>query len=471
MVTMQKYKIADMLKLVGNPRKISQEEMECLKESLQSIPEYFEAHPIVMSNRTGKWVVIDGNQRMEAARQLGWEEVPVALMSGLTEEKEREIIIRANVNNGEWDMDLLKEWDKEQLEDWGVDVEWEEENEDIPSTGAKGSLAEKFGIIPFSVLDTRKGEWQSRKNEWISLGIKSEIGRAENLAFSKSSQPPKAYVAKNHLREKLNREPTWDETIKYCEDKGMKLHKGTSIFDPVLCEMMYRWFNVNGGVVLDPFAGGSVRGIVAAKLGMPYNGCDLRQEQITANIENGKEVLTEVEPFPNWVCGDSCDIDKHLKGVKADMIMTCPPYADLEVYSDNPKDLSTMDYKDFLEVYRKIIKKTADMLKENRFAVFVVGEVRDKKGNYYNFVGDTIKAGIDAGLKYYNEIILVNATSSLAIRLSQYMNNSRKVGKHHQNVIIFYKDGGAKKIKDEFPAIDLREEDIKAQIEAEEGLI
>lgn len=126
MVTMQKYKIADMLKLEGNPRKITQEEMECLKESLMSIPEYFEAHPIVMSNRTGKWVVIDGNQRMEAARQLGWEEVPVALMSGLTEEKEREIIIRANVNNGEWDMDLLKEWDKEQLEDWGVDVEWEE---------------------------------------------------------------------------------------------------------------------------------------------------------------------------------------------------------------------------------------------------------------------------------------------------------------------------------------------------------
>lgn len=126
---MQKYKIADMLKLEGNPRKISQEEMECLKESLLSIPEYLEAHPIVMSNRTGKWVVIDGNQRMEAARQLGWEEVPVALMSGLTEEKEREIIIRANVNNGEWDMDLLQEWDKEQLEDWGVSVEWEEPEE------------------------------------------------------------------------------------------------------------------------------------------------------------------------------------------------------------------------------------------------------------------------------------------------------------------------------------------------------
>lgn len=469
---MQYRKVEEIAKLQGNPRKIQESEVKRLMVSIQRLPDYFEAHPIVLSDRTGKLVVIDGNQRLEASKRLGLKEVPTALMSGLTEEREKEIILRANVLNGEWDLEALQEWDKTLLEESGLPEEtWKEGNEDIPSTGAKGSLAEKFGIIPFSVLDTRKGEWQSRKKEWISLGIKSEIGRAENLAFSKSSQPPKVYEAKNYLTEKLKREPTWDETIKYCEDKGMKLQKGTSIFDPVLCEMMYRWFNVNGGVVIDPFAGGSVRGIVAAKLGMPYNGCDLRQEQIAANIENGKEVLTEGEPFPNWVCGDSCDIDKHLEGVKADMIMTCPPYADLEVYSDNPKDLSTMDYKDFLEAYRKIIKKTADMLKENRFAVFVVGEVRDKKGNYYNFVGDTIKAGIDAGLKYYNEIILVNATLSLAIRLSQYMNNSRKVGKHHQNVIIFYKDGGAKKIKDEFPAIDLREEDIKAKIEAEEGLI
>ena len=126
---MQKMKVGDVLKLKGNPRKITQEEMECLKESLISIPEYMEAHPIVLSDRTGEWVVIDGNQRLEAARQLGWKEVPTAKMSGLSEEKEREIIIRANVNNGKWDYELLKaKWDLQQVEDWGVEMpEWEDE--------------------------------------------------------------------------------------------------------------------------------------------------------------------------------------------------------------------------------------------------------------------------------------------------------------------------------------------------------
>ena len=58
---------------------------------------------------------------------------------------------------------------------------------------------------------------------------------------------------------------------------------GTSIFDPVLCELAYRWFSPPQGIVLDPFAGGSVRGIVASHLGRKYTGIDLRSEQIIAN--------------------------------------------------------------------------------------------------------------------------------------------------------------------------------------------
>ncbi|MGB3312861.1 MAG: DNA methyltransferase, partial [Albidovulum sp.] len=58
---------------------------------------------------------------------------------------------------------------------------------------------------------------------------------------------------------------------------------GTSIFDPVLCEIAYRWFCPQGGTVLDPFAGGSVRGIVASQLGRAYVGIELRAEQVAAN--------------------------------------------------------------------------------------------------------------------------------------------------------------------------------------------
>jgi len=64
------------------------------------------------------------------------------------------------------------------------------------------------------------------------------------------------------------------------EDSPMT--SGTSIFDPVLTELAYRWFCPQGGSILDPFAGGSVRGIVAAHLGYQYTGLDLRSEQIAA---------------------------------------------------------------------------------------------------------------------------------------------------------------------------------------------
>lgn len=115
-------KLSEMKKLEGNPRKITPEQLSTLKESIQRNKDYFEARPLILSNRTGELVVIAGNQRYEACKQLGIEECPTVLLEGLTEEREKEIIIRDNVSNGEWDEELLKEWDAAELQDWGVDV-------------------------------------------------------------------------------------------------------------------------------------------------------------------------------------------------------------------------------------------------------------------------------------------------------------------------------------------------------------
>ena len=217
---------------------------------------------------------------------------------------------------------------------------------------------------------------------------------------------------------------------------------GTSIFDPVLCELAYRWFCPPGGTVLDPFAGGSVRGIVAAKLGREYVGCDLRAEQIEANRDQAARICGDIMPV--WHVGDSRDIGTHAEGVEADFIFSCPPYADLEVYSDDPADLSTLAYADFREAYFKIIEATCALLKDDRFACFVVGEVRGKDGNYYGFVPDTIEAFRRAGLAYYNEAILVTAAGSLPIRAGRQFDAGRKLGKTHQNILVFVK-GDAKR--------------------------
>lgn len=212
---------------------------------------------------------------------------------------------------------------------------------------------------------------------------------------------------------------------------------GTSIFDPVLCEIAYRWFCPPGGLVLDPFAGGSVRGIVASKLGRRYVGVDLSERQVEANRAQGSK-LCDV-PFPEWVVGDS---RAALPAVDADMVFSCPPYADLEVYSDDPRDLSVMDYAGFRDAYFEIVAASCARLVADSFAVFVVGEVRDKRGHYVDLLGDTVEAFRAAGLEYYNEAILVTAVGSLPIRTGKQFSASRKMGKTHQNVLVFLKGDG-----------------------------
>lgn len=109
--------------LEDNPRSISGESLNKLVKSIQDNLEYFEARPIILSDRTGELVAIAGNQRLKAAVTLGLLKVPGILIPNLTEEKEREIIIRDNVSNGDWDWELLNDnWDYVLLKDYGVDV-------------------------------------------------------------------------------------------------------------------------------------------------------------------------------------------------------------------------------------------------------------------------------------------------------------------------------------------------------------
>jgi len=211
---------------------------------------------------------------------------------------------------------------------------------------------------------------------------------------------------------------------------------GTSIFDPVLCELAYRWFCPPGGRVLDPFAGGSVRGIVAAMLGRRYTGIDLRAEQIVANEEQAAAICKDL--MPQWIAGDSRNMGEFLPaGYAADFVFSCPPYGDLERYSDDDADLSTMDYPQFRASMEVIIAAASRLLKPDRFACFVVGDYRDKRGMYRGFPWHTIDAFERAGLGLYNEAVLVTAVGSLPIRAGRAFESSRKLGKTHQNVLVF----------------------------------
>ena len=109
--------------LNNNPRSITKDNFEKLKKSIKNNPDYFEARPIICSDRTQKLVILAGNQRYKASQELGLKQVPCVVLKNLTEEREKEIIIRDNVELGDWDYDLLaNEWETENLEEWGVEV-------------------------------------------------------------------------------------------------------------------------------------------------------------------------------------------------------------------------------------------------------------------------------------------------------------------------------------------------------------
>jgi len=656
------------------------------------------------------------------------------------------------------------------------------EPEAAPGTGA-GALAERFGIPPFSVLDARQGYWQDRKRAWLALGIKSELGRGDAIIAGGTSEDGGASpwagnrggkraspggsprpaaslgrdgktvrgdgkgrgLARTSGQDLMRGEHvvgqnrlTWVAGARdpdALDDTSRKIleaqpQSGTSIFDPVLCELAYSWFSPPGGVILDPFAGGSVRGIVAAKLGRQYVGIELRPEQVEANREQGRSILSrpgvqpsslptidhdragdvtdpaaltpvvrarmpsgarvwikrddafvlngvrgskaragrilaqgaagfvtagnrhspmvsrtarlaeaagipcrvwtakskswtdqEIDakahgaevikgdvtylaplqtkaradakrrgwrflelglesfdyiaanrpqaanlppdarrivvavgsgtglaailhglddagrssvpvlgvcigkdpskvldrhapagwrkrvrlvpsgmdyearvpfdaidgvpcdpyyegklaafaeegdclyflarrsvdagapgagapslptviaaPMPVWHVADARELAKVLPAdFAADLVFSCPPYADLEVYSDDPRDLSTMDYPAFVEAYRQIIAAAVGRLRDDRFACFCVGDVRDKKGFYRGFVSETIAAFEAAGARLYNEAVLVTAVGSLPLRTGKQFETSRKLGKTHQNVLVFCK--------------------------------
>ena len=283
-------------------------------------------------------------------------------------------------------------------------------------------LFDRFIMPPYSVLDRKQGSWIRRKKQWLALGIKSELGRSENLIWAPVGDNPSDMVQRM---------------------RGVV--EGTSVFDPVIVELAVRWYSAPGGTVLDPFAGGSVRGIVTSLLGRKYYGIDLRADQVEAN--EAQRSIASPEFPPLWVAGDS---EKVLDGVEpesVDLVFSCPPYFDLEVYSDDPDDLSNMDWESFLTSYYEIIRKSAKALKEDRFAVFVIGEVRDKKGFIRGLIPETITAFREAGLNYYNNGITLDPQATAALRANRFFNSGRKLVTVHQHFMVFVK-GDPKKATD-----------------------
>jgi hypothetical protein len=363
--------------------------------------------------------VLAGNHTLIAARDAGWADIAVCWVD-VDDDQAARIVAADNrtADLGAYDEEVLAALlgDLTDLDGTGYTeadlAALVGGDQDDGAPPANPSLADRFLVPPFSVLDARSGWWRDRKRRWLS-GIDPGAGRGEHLAFNTT---------------KTNYMPS--------------IAAGTSVFDPVLCEVVYRWFSPAGGAVLDPWAGGSVRGLVAALLGRTYVGVELRAEQIAANVAQAATILdlhpADVTP-PTWLVGDSRAVLPTLTE-PADLVFGCPPYFDLERYGDDPRDLSAMSDADYRAAYRTIITAAADQLRPDRFAVLVVSAARSPKTGFLRDLrGLTVDAAAAAGLALYNEAVLVTPVGSLPIRTAGAFVGSRIMGRTHQDVLVFVK--------------------------------
>lgn len=460
---------ASKLKVINKPiesllpyaRNAKIHDQENVKQIAASIMEFGFCNPVLID---AKGEIIAGHGRVLACELLGIKEVPCIVLGHLNEGQKKAYRLADNrlVEKSTWDLDILAEeleqlatanydllltgFDGEEIEallknsplllgneHWAkrsVIPENETNYDRYKVKNNPGSLFRQFGVPPFSVLNTQSKYWRERKDEW-----KQRIGE------------------KGQTRE---------STLSGTNNAMESINGGASILDPVLCELLCKWFALPGYRAFNPFAGGPMFGFVAASEGLNFTGIELRGEQ--AKVSNKCFKANSLKA--NTHNDDAKNMAKYIKPGTQDFIFTCPPYLDLEKYSDLPNDLSNMSIEDFFEVYGECLTGTYALLKNNRFAVVVVSEVRDKEGIFVGLVPKTIEIMEAAGYKYYNEIVLLNAVGTLAIRIARHFNAGRKIGRMHQNVLVFYK-GNPSQIKETFGPV-INEEELEAEEETTE---
>jgi hypothetical protein len=433
----------------GNLKDLSSENYDKLKKLILKHGMSFAVH---VWDKDGMLNIVDGHQRLRVLRKMREEgieipPIPIVKVRAKDFKEARELVLAGTSQFGELTDQGLYEFIAESGLDWR-DVTYDfrfpeldfnnfaadfygdlsggrDQGDDKKYNQPTGiSLVDKFLVPPFSILDARQGYWQERKKTWIEeIGEMGE-SRQDTLGFT----------------------------------KAMSIKNNVSILDPVMAEALVKWFTPGAGSkCFDPFAGDTVFGYVAKKSGHNFTGIELRSEQARLNQERCDHV-TDSGGSAKYHCDTSENIDQYLPDESQDFMFSCPPYFDLEVYSDDPKDLSTMEtYAEFQQMISAILKKAVGKLKPDSFACIVIGEVRHKKtGFYHGLVPDMIRAVESGGAGFYNEIILATAIGNAGLRAGRYM-QARKVAKIHQNVLIFYK-GDPRSISKKFPIITIPDE-------------
>ena len=268
-----------------------------------------------------------------------------------------------------------------------------------------------------------------KKNLFYDCGDKSMKAR---LGFLPSSLwKPDATITK-FLKELINDKSQARETLNSNRsDRRHGVNNGKcSVFNPQLAQMILAAYAPMNGKIYDPFGGGGTRGYIATKMGYDYTGVEIREEEYNRVLAQMKEWNLNFK----FILANSV---KYRPNESFDFIYTCPPYYDLEVYSNMEEDLSNApSYMEYLNMLQKVLKNCYDVLKKDSFAVFVVGNFRNKKGELEHLNGDLITKAKEVGFKLWDELIWMGASNVALTRCGKFEKNRKSVRMHEYIIIL-----------------------------------
>lgn len=326
------------------------------------------------------------------------------------------------------------------------------------------SLSDRFIVPPLSILNCTSGEMQSRKKAWERQLAMEKYGDTREDTLEMGDEVVYASLYRKTQRRRKELGVSFREYLRdYATEEEMQRDLGNSrnassvsLFNPAVAEVCATWFTPHpNSDIFDPFAGDIRKGAVFGKLGHRFTGIELREEQVEENLRALGNVEFPPQASVQYICDDGRNVKSRVSNNSQDLLFTCPPYFNLEVYSDDPRDASAQaTYEGFVNILQDVFTCSTECLRNNRFAIVVIGDVRDSHGGYYGLPQDVQRIFKSIGLAFVNEIIIADSVSRSLIGAARAMRN-RKVSKRHQQILVFYK-GDPRSVSKEFMDIDNR---------------
>lgn len=220
--------------------------------------------------------------------------------------------------------------------------------------------------------------------------------------------------------------------------KDLTIYTGTySVFPLPVAEWIYvRYAGPPGNIIIDGFSGGPPRGIAAGVMGYEYHGIDLNQDQIDQN-----EAVVERLEVENvfYYCEDALDMIGLFEelDIKGHLGFCSPPYHTVEVYSDDPLDLSVCStYDDFDYAMQNVAHSYFNVLHPGAFMICIAANFRDKKGELIDFRGHTVRNFQEAGFLFWQDIILSKNFGSAAKRSTNAWRGKKLVPRHEHIIVM-----------------------------------